>query len=302
MTSKRAHLVRAVTGVYFKTVRINRFNVKSMRRRMNAIGRLLAPAPGVEIRGAAINGLQVEYLTPQAASDGKLLIYLHGGAYIAGSSTSHRQRGSHVARAANVRTIVPNYRLAPEHPFPCAVDDAAGVYRKLLSDGHAAKNLVFVGDSAGGGLAMATLLTLRDAGDPLPAAACLLSPWLDLAGTGESMRTHAHRDPWFRTEDLPLVARYYCTEGQFKHPLVSPVYANLGRMPPLFIQVGAEEILLSDSTRIADMVQRAGGCVDLEIWPDMWHVFQAFVNRVPESRTAVDKIGAFIRHRLEPIS
>ncbi len=300
MTSKRARVVRALTSVYFKTIRVKRFKVTSMRRRMNAIGRLLAPAPGVEIDSDTIDGLHVEYLTPAAADDDKLLLYLHGGAYIAGGSTTHRQLVSHIACAANVRAVVPDYRLAPEHPFPSAIEDVVGVYRSLLTDGRAPDKIVIAGDSAGGGLTLATLLTLRDAGDSLPAAACLLSPWLDLAGTGETMQTHAGRDPWFRVEDLPMVARYYCADDELMNPLVSPVYADLGRLPPLYIQVGAEEILLSDSTRAAESIRRAGGSVDLEIWPGMWHVFQAFVKRVPESRDAVSKIGAYIRRRLEP--
>jgi acetyl esterase/lipase len=145
---------------------------------------------------------------------------------------------------------------------------------------------------------VATLLTLRDAADELPAAVCLLSPWLDLAGTGESMRTHADRDPWFRTQDLPMAARYYCSEDLFTHPLASPVYADLGRLPPFLMQVGGEEILLSDSIRAADKIRQAGGSVDLEVWPGMWHVFQAFVNRVPESREAIRRIGDFIRRQL----
>ena len=146
---------------------------------------------------------------------------------------------------------------------------------------------------------MATLLSLRHAGDPLPAGACLLSPWLDLSGSGESMRTHAKKDPWFRPEDLPIVTGYYCDEEQLTNPLVSPVYANLAGLPPLYIQVGADEILLSDSTRIADEVIAAGGSVKLEIWPEMWHVFQMFLHFMPESRQAVRKIGAYVRTTLK---
>lgn len=142
---------------------------------------------------------------------------------------------------------------------------------------------------------MATLLSLRHSGDPLPAAACLISPWLDLSGSGESMDTHAKKDPWFRPEDLPIITGYYCSESELRNPLVSPVYANLAGMPPLYIQVGSDEILLSDSTRIAEKVVAAGGRADLEIWPDMWHVFQMFLHFMPEGRQAVRKIGRYVR-------
>ena len=145
---------------------------------------------------------------------------------------------------------------------------------------------------------MATLLALRDSGDPLPAAACLLSPWLDLAATGETMSTHAHRDPWFRPENMRIVSSYYCDQDQLRLPLVSPVYGDMSSLPPIYIQVGADEILLSDSTRVAENIKAAGGKVDIEIWPGMWHVFQVFVCQMPESRAAIAKLGAYIRNAL----
>jgi len=146
---------------------------------------------------------------------------------------------------------------------------------------------------------MATLLSLRDAGDPLPAAAGLLSPCLDLAATGESMTTRAKKDPWFQPEDMPIVAAYYCRADELRNPRVSPVYADLSGLPPLYIQVGEDEILLSDSTRAAEKVRAAGGKVEIEIWPGMWHVFQAFLVQVPESKKAVKKIGRYVRQALQ---
>lgn len=246
-----------------------------------------------------MRGLNAEWLTPKDAADGKLLLYLHGGAYIMGSCSTHRELASHIAGAAGVRALLPEYGLAPEHPFPEAIDDAVGIYRALIADGHAAQDIVIVGDSAGGGLTMATLLSLRDARDPLPAAACLLSPWLDLSATGESMTTRANHDPWFKPKDMPSVTRYYCEKSQIRHPLASPVFADLSDLPPLYVQVGEDEILLSDSIRCAEQVEAAGGDIELEIWPGMWHVFQVFVHRMPESREAIHKIGEFVRRKLE---
>lgn len=292
--SIRARIVRWITSAYFKTVDAKKAKVQSVRRRWHVLSRFLWTALGVKNRRDVVNELPALWLQPKRAPDGKLLLYLHGGAYIMGSIATHRQFVSHVARAAGVRALLPEYRLAPEHKFPAAVHDAVGIYRTLLADGYAAQDIVIAGDSAGGGLTMATLLSLRDAGDRLPAAACLLSPWLDLAATGESMSTRADRDPWFKPKDMPFVADYYCDERQRRDPLVSPVYADLSNLPPLYIQVGGDEILLSDSTRAAEKVRAAGGEVMLEIWPGMWHVFQAFVHLMPEARMATRKIGAYV--------
>lgn len=299
MMSLRAKIVRFVTGTYFSMMDVQTIDVHSLRRRWVLLTKLLWTAPGVKVEKCDFRGLKAEWLTPKGVAGRKLLLYLHGGAYVMGNCNTHRQLVSYIARSAGVRALLPEYRLAPEYPFPAAVEDAVAVYRALLADGHGAGDIIVAGDSAGGGLTMATLLSLRDAGDPLPAAACLLSPWLDLAATGETMSTHAHSDPWFQPEDMPFVAGYYCDEGQLRNPLVSPVYADLSGLPPIYIQVGEDEILLSDSTRAAEKVKAAGGEVALEIWPGMWHVFQLFVCLMPEGRAAIQKIGEFARRVLD---
>jgi acetyl esterase/lipase len=299
MTSLRARLVRRTTRAFFKTIDAEKADVHAMRKTWHSAARVLWTPSKVAVEQTRIHGLNAEWLTPKGCPDDKLLLYLHGGAYVMGNCATHRQMVSHLAKLAGIKALLPEYRLAPEHPFPSAIDDAVGLYRSLLANGYAAKNIVIAGDSAGGGLTMATLLSLRDAGDPLPAAACLLSPWLDLAATGDSMTTRARKDPWFQPEDMPIVAAYYCREDEITNPLVSPVYADLSGLPPLYIQVGEDEILLSDSTRAADKVRAAGGEVDIEIWPGMWHVFQAFLVQVPESKKAVKKIGAYVRRALE---
>ena len=228
----------------------------------------------------------------------KVLLYLHGGGYVVGGCDMHRQLVSHIARAGHVQTLLPEYRLSPESKYPAAIEDAVGVYRALLSQGVQPQDIAFAGDSAGGGLTMATLLALRDAGDPLPNCAVLLSPFLDVSGSGDSMQTRAKQDPWFRPGDVAVIADYYCERHQWRDPLVSPVFADVSNLPPLFVQVGDDEILLSDSERLAENVRDAGGQCELEVWPDMWHVFQMFVGKMPESREAIEKIGGFLQRQL----
>ena len=172
------------------------------------------------------------------------------------------------------------------------------MYRSLLEAGTDPAEVAIAGDSAGGNLTMATLLALRDAGDPLPTAMCLMSPWLDLAAEGESMDSRAKHDPWFRPKDIPEIVEKYCSKYETKNPLVSPVYADPSNLPPTLIQVGDHEILLSDSTRMADKISEVGGYVTLQIWPDMWHVFQLFVGLMPESKRAINDISTFLKQHL----
>lgn len=269
-----------------------------MRRRLDALGRLGRPARGVRIEETKFCGFKSEWLRPTTSRRRKLLLYLHGGAYVLGSCRSHRHMVSHIARAAGVDALLPEYRLAPEHRFPAAIDDAVTMYRALLEDGYAPEDIVVGGDSAGGGLTVATMLSLRHAGLPLPAANVLLSPFLDATASGESAESRAERDPWFHASDVSVVVDYYCGHDEVRNPLVSPVFANVAGLPPAYIQVGDDEILLSDSTRYADMLRAAGIDAEIEIWPEMWHVWHLFVGKMPESRKAIEGIGRFIEKTL----
>jgi acetyl esterase/lipase len=214
-----------------------------------------------------------------------------------GSPASHRRLVSFIAKEAGMRALVPDYRLAPENRFPCALEDSLKVYRHLLADGFGSSAIAIGGDSAGGNLAAATMLALRDAEDPLPAACFLISPWLDMTNEGESRRSRASIDPWFNPDHVPASAAKMFSEFELRNPLVSPVFADASGLPPTLIQVGDHEILLSDSTQMAVNIQQAGGEVELEIWPDMWHVFQFFIGQMPESMQAVENIGRFLRSK-----
>jgi acetyl esterase/lipase len=300
MSSFRAKIVRSISSAYMQRADVARFDIAKIRRLTSRLSVFMLTAFGVRIEKDTVNGLRSEWLTPKDHMDGKLLLYLHGGGYVIGGCDMHRQVVSHIARAGRIRALLPEYRLSPEHKFPAAVDDAVGVYRSLLKMGMKGRDIIIAGDSAGGGLSVATLLALRDAGDPLPAAAVLLSPFLDVTASGASMRTRADQDPWFRPADVPIIADHYCLPHQVRFPLVSPVFADVEGLPPMLIQVGDDEILLSDSERLADACVAAGIDVELDVWPEMWHVFQMFVGKMPEARQAINKMGRYIQDRLEP--
>jgi acetyl esterase/lipase len=236
--------------------------------------------------------------TPATTTDDVALLYLHGGGYVLGTPTTGAALTVSIAHQSGMKVFSPDYRLAPEHPFPAALDDAVAAYRGLLDAGHAPDRIGVTGDSAGGGLALALVVTLRDADMPMPGALGLISPWTDLTGRGDSVVTLAGCDPVFaEPEPLFTFADAYAGDTPLDDPRISPLNANLTGLPPMLIQAGSREILLSDSTRLAHQAQRAGVDVTLEVWDGMWHVFHMFAN-VPEAQRANAALGAFFRRRL----
>jgi monoterpene epsilon-lactone hydrolase len=257
-----------------------------------------APLPeGTTIEVVDAGGVLAEWVSVASASGDAVLLYLHGGGYCIGSINTHRGMAARLAQACRARALNLDYRLAPEHPHPAAVDDAVAAYRWLLDRGVAPAQIVLGGDSAGGGLVMATLLALRDAGHPLPVAGFCLSPWVDLECSGETMTTKADVDPMVGKDGLTEMAAAYAGDHELRHPLVSPLHADLSGLPPLLIQVGTAETLLDDAVRLADRARNAGMDVRLEAWDDLVHVFQAFAPMVPEAVEAIDGIGRFVRER-----
>lgn len=257
-----------------------------------------AAPEGTAVTSVEAGGVPAEWVVAPEADDDRVVLYLHGGGYSLGSLDSHRLLVANISRAAKARVLSVDYRLAPEHPYPAAVDDAVAAYRWLLGQGVNADRIVISGDSAGGGLTLATLLALRDAGDPLPAAAVPLSPWADLEGTGESMRTRAAVDLMIQPDRLKETADLYANGADLRHPQLSPVHGDYAGLPPLLIQVGDAEVLLDDATRVASIAKAAGVDVTLEVWDDMPHVFQSFVGLLPEADDAVERIGQFVRTRV----
>ena len=226
------------------------------------------------------------------ASGGVTLLYLHGGGYYACSAETHRPVTIAFARRG-FRVFAPNYRLAPEHPFPAAVDDAVATYEGLLAN-HPAHNIVVAGESAGGGLSLALMLALRHKGQPMPARAALFSPWTDLAATGDSMQTNSRRCAMFQSTTSGPAARWYLGSADPRNPLASPLYADLAGLPPLLIHVSADEVLLDDSTRLASRATAGGVECRLKIWPVVPHAWQIAQRIMPEARESVAEAAAFL--------
>jgi acetyl esterase/lipase len=226
----------------------------------------------------------------------RVLYYLHGGGYVFCSPATHAHLVVHLARTSDARALALDYRLAPEHPFPAALEDAVAGYQWLLDAGFASSEVVIAGDSAGGGLALATLLSLRDSGDPLPAGAVLLSPWVDLRARDESITENAPYDYLGGLPDfLDQVARAYAGTDDMSHPLISPLYGNLAGLPPLLVHAGEDEMLHGQVTRLVSKLQEAGVPVTFECWPSVIHVWHAFGRLFPEGEEATTSIARFIR-------
>ncbi len=259
----------------------------------------LFPLPeDVEVSGVDAGGAPGVWVRPPGVDEADVVLYLHGGSYTGGSSISHRELASRIARAAGARGLVLDYRRAPEHPYPAAVEDATAAYRWLIGEAGVDPNrLAVVGDSAGGGLTMSTVYALRTAGDRLPAAVVLLSPWLDLVGTGASWTERVQLEPMLDVERLRAAGRMYAGDLDPADPKVSPLHDDPGGLPPVLVQVGTDEVLYDDSTRFVDQARDAGVDVELEVEDGAFHVFEAIAG-VPEAVDATDRIGDFIkRHR-----
>lgn len=240
---------------------------------------------------AAMGSVAGEWIVADTRADQPTLLYLHGGGFIACTPGMYRPVTCAFA-LGGYRTFVPDYRLAPEHPFPAALDDVVNAYRALVEE-VGPKRLVLAGDSAGGGLAMALLVSLREQGMPPPAAAALFSPFVDIAASGASVHANAARCAMFTPHALSRVAHFYVGERDPLTPLVSPLYADLHGLPPLLIHVGADETLLDDSRRLADRARAAGVDVTLRIWPAVPHVWQLFNRWIPEGRESIAEACAF---------
>lgn len=291
MASMQAHL-----AVWLVKWRIKR-RLKGERNALRA-REVLRPDPYkvpkmVRVTPVSLGRIQAEKVE-RPESGTVAFLYLHGGGYFGCSAESHRAVTCSLA-LEGFCVFAPNYRLAPEHPFPAALEDAKEAYHGLRGRGFPPGQIVVGGDSAGGGLTLALLLALREEGTPLPAAAVLFSPWTDLAATGGSIRSNSERCAMFHGEDIAVSARHYLGNADARNPLASPLYGDLRGLPAMLIHVGADEVLLDDSTRLAEKAKAAGVSVELKIWPVVPHAWQLAANKIPEARQSLQESAEFAR-------
>jgi len=249
----------------------------------------------VECQPVSAGGVKSEWVTAPGADAGRAILYLHGGGYVIGSINTHRALAGRLSRAAKARVLVIDYRLAPEHPHPAAVDDAVAAYRWMLQQGLRPSRVAVSGDSAGGGLTVATLVAIRDANLPMAAAGVPISPWVDMEAIGDSMTSKSAADPIVQKDGLLNMAKAYLGGKHSHTPLAAPIYADLSGLPALLIQVGTAETLLDDASRLAERAKKAGVNVTYEPWENMIHVWHLFAPMLDEGKQAIERAGAFIQ-------
>jgi monoterpene epsilon-lactone hydrolase len=271
----------------------------AQHRQFASAAERLVPDPPAHTQTLAVDigGIDADLITTPASQPHRYVLFLHGGGFIIGSPALYRHVTWRIAQTTRAQVLAIDYRLAPEHPFPAALEDAVTAYHWLVAEGADPRRLAVIGDSAGGGLVFSLMLRLRDDGVPLPAAAVALSPWTDLALTGPSLRINAAFDPMLNAKDPPQFVADYLAGADPRAPYVSPLYGDHTGLPPTIIQVGSDEVLRDDAVRMADRMRAAGCAVELEIWPRMPHVWHVFVPLIPEARRAIERIGAFVRMR-----
>jgi acetyl esterase/lipase len=294
--SLRASLLRRGTRFLLHPVLSGTLTPAQQRKRLGFITnlmKLLTPR-GTLTSQQMLGGVPTEWVENIHSGVQGYMLFLHGGAYVIGSPQSHRNLTAHLAKRCSLRVAAIDYRLAPEHPFPAAVDDALAAYRGLLDMGVEAQDIVIAGDSAGGGLTLACALAIRDAGLPQPSALVVLSPWTDLTNSSESMRSNADTEVMLSLSGTNNYAKQYLQGADLRTPLASPLFANLAGLPPTLIQVADIEVLYNDATRYAEASKRAGVETVLQVSPNLWHVWQLYAGQMPEADDAIWRISHFI--------
>ena len=269
------------------------------RQGFDAVAQVFPAAADIGVEKTSANGVPAEWTTAPGADSGRAVLYLHGGGYVIGSLDSHRHLASEIARDIGGRTLALHYRLSPEQPFPAPVEDAIAGYRYLLAQGIAPNHIALAGDSAGGGLVVAALVAIRDAGLPQPSCGWCISPWVDMEGIGASMTGKAAVDPIVQKEPLLEMSAHYLNGADPRSPLAAPIYADLRGIAPLFIQVGAAETLLDDAIRLAGVAGAADVPVTLEVWPEMVHVWHLFHPRLKAGRRAIAAGARYVRDAMD---
>jgi monoterpene epsilon-lactone hydrolase len=284
--------------IRFLLRRANLWNkpIAEIRENMKKVKPQGIPA-GVSQKTAAINGVSCIVLSHDVNTENTAILYFHGGGFCLGIYNPNREFAARMAKESGVKVYMPDYRLAPENPFPAALEDAVAVYRGMLLEGYSAGNIVMAGDSSGCGLLLSALLRLKGQGVEMPAAVCLITPALDFAGNGESFHTEAKRDP-FRIKDPLGVAKIYVGTNNPLSPDISPLYGNMAGLPPILIHGAEYDVFVSDAVRFGEAVKQAGVEVELKIWQKMWHIFHMQDTVVPEAKEALREMCAYMKARL----
>lgn len=269
--------------------------IAQMRLDADARGKAFGLAADVTVQPVNANGVSAEWTSTPDADPSSAILYLHGGGYVICSLDSHRHLAAEAGRAAGTRTLAVDYRLAPEHPFPAPVEDTVAAYRYLLDSGFKPGRIALAGDSAGGGLVVGSLLAIREAGLPLPACGWCISPWVDMEALGRSFVDRAETDPTVQKATILMMAEWYLGGANPRHPHASPIYGDLRGLPPLLIQVGAAETLLDDSIALTRKAGIADVVVDLQIWPEMIHIWHLYFPMLSAGRRAIAAGGVFVR-------
>lgn len=268
-------------------------DLMSMRKMMSRLPAYPKP-DDITWEKVDVAGTSAIWVSPDNGKPDRVIVYLHGGGYSTGRAAEYLALASHLARATRARVLAVDYRLAPEHPFPAAIEDARAGYGFARSAGYAPGQIALAGDSSGGGLVLATLIELRDRGESLPRTAICICPWTDLSLSGASLQANADRDPMIRQSTLALMAEAYLGERDRRTPTASPLFADLAGLPALLVQAGSSELLFDDATRLAERAEAAGVDVTLQIWDDTFHVWHSHADHLPEAQDAMAQIGSHV--------
>jgi acetyl esterase/lipase len=301
MPTLRAHLTRfLIKQIAGRKYRKIGTSVADLREMDALVVRTQRPPKGTQVEAISLDGLPAEWITGPGATSDAVILSLHGGAFVTGSPAANRELAARVSVSTGFRVLSPDYRLAPEHPFPAALEDTLQAYRWLLDQGVSHSRLVLGGESSGGGLALQALLSLKEQGLPSPVASFFLSPVTEWFGLdGESYSTRAALDPLVFRAMCDFTASQYVGDHPSDTPLLRPWAMDLTGLPPMWIQVGDYEVLLSDAQRLAEHAAEAGVAVDFKVWPGLWHVFQGAARWVPEAQQSLDELGEFVKGKLE---
>ncbi len=293
MLSLRSILIREVSKAFIKKQNLGKKTLSEERESMESFTKWFKLDKTIQIEKLSIDGLSFEKISHPDAVKGNIIIHLHGGGYTVGSINTHRLLAADIAKAAKAEIFIPEYRLAPENPFPAALTDSLKIYKWILEQGINPSKIIISGDSAGGGLALATFMALKNNGDPLPVGLICISPWVDLLCSGKSHILKSKQDPVLSTEYLKKSALLYAGEEDLKNPLISPLYGDFQGFPPMLIQVGTEEILFDDAITLTEEAKSSRVDVRLSVWDGMWHVWHMVGKFLPESINAINEIGDF---------